>query len=105
MLAKLFDDVLAELIAYFDAIVDGTLASHEELELNLLSIADAIRWTNDFRGFHPIVDLLRGVILDDATGEFAPVLWIIFGLTAVLLVLLTRMTPQRLRAAPVAAPL
>jgi CP family cyanate transporter-like MFS transporter len=41
----------------------------------------------------------------DATGEFAPVLWIIFGLAAVLLALLTRMTPQRLRAAPVAAPL
>ena len=41
----------------------------------------------------------------DATGHFSAVLWIIFGLTALLLALLSRMTPQRLRAAPVAAPL
>jgi CP family cyanate transporter-like MFS transporter len=41
----------------------------------------------------------------DATGHFSPVLWIIFALTALLLAQFTRMTPQRLRATPVAAPL
>jgi CP family cyanate transporter-like MFS transporter len=41
----------------------------------------------------------------DASGHFAPVLWIIFGLTALLVVLLSRMTPRRLRAAPLPSPL
>jgi hypothetical protein len=65
LLSSLFDKVPADLVAYFDQISDGTLTGRGKSEVNLLPLADAIRWTNDFRGFHPIVEVLGGVILDD----------------------------------------
>ena len=61
----LFDDVPSDLAAYFDQIADGYLCDHCEFEVNLLAMDDAVRWTNDFRDFHPLVQVLRGVILDD----------------------------------------
>lgn len=61
----LFDEVPSDLTAYFAQIADGSLSGHDEFEVNLLPIADAVRWTNDFRDFQPIVQVLRGVILDD----------------------------------------
>jgi len=65
MLAELFDNVPTDLVAYFEQISDGSLSGHDELELNLLPVADALRWTKDFREFHPVVNCLRGFILDD----------------------------------------
>lgn len=64
-LDSLFDQVPSDLIAYFDQIADGSFRDHNEFEVNLLPIADAVRWTNDFRDFHPLVQVLGGVILDD----------------------------------------
>ncbi|MFO0820820.1 MAG: hypothetical protein U1A77_22925 [Pirellulales bacterium] len=65
MLEKLFDEVPADLAAYFAQISDDSFRDHDEFEVNLLPIADAVRWTKDFRDFHPLVQLLGGVILDD----------------------------------------
>ncbi len=65
MLDNLFDDVPSDFAAYFDLIADGSFRDHDEFEVNLLPIADAVRWTNDFRDFHPLVQMLAGVILDD----------------------------------------
>lgn len=64
-LAKLFDNVPPDLASYFAIVSAGAFAARNELELNLLSVADAVRWTEDFRDFHPIVQVLDGVILDD----------------------------------------
>jgi hypothetical protein len=64
-LADLFDNIPSDLATYFGQIADGSLSGHDELGLNLLQAADAVRWTKDFREFHPVVNLLRGVILDD----------------------------------------
>jgi hypothetical protein len=64
-LAGLFDHVPSDLGAYFGQVADGSLRGHDELELNLLPVAHAARWTKDFREFHPVVDVLRGLILDD----------------------------------------
>lgn len=65
MLDTLFDEVPSDLVAYFDQIADGSLRKHDECEVSLLPLVDAVRWTNDFRDFHPLVQLLGGVILDD----------------------------------------
>lgn len=65
MLETLFDEVPSDLAAYFDQVSDGSFRDHDEFEVNLLPIADAVRWTNDFRSFHPLVQVLGGVILDD----------------------------------------
>jgi hypothetical protein len=64
-LAELFETVPSDLAAYFGQVADGSLSGREELDLNLLRVADAVRWTKDFRDFHPVVSFLRGVILDD----------------------------------------
>lgn len=64
-LETLFDEVPSDLAAYFDQISDGSFRDQDEFEVNLLPIADAVRWTNDFRDFHPLVQVLCGVILDD----------------------------------------
>lgn len=64
-LMELFDSVPADLERYFTQTVDGSLGAIEEPGINLLSIADAVRWTKDFQQFHPTVRLLGGVILDD----------------------------------------
>lgn len=63
---ELLGEVPPDLTTYFEHIGDGALSGREDLELNLLSIDDAMRWTKDFRGFHPVVSALRGVVLDDA---------------------------------------
>jgi hypothetical protein len=65
MLDTLFDNVPSDLVAYFDQIADGSFCDHDGCEVNLLPLADAVHWTNDFRNFHPLVQLLGGVILDD----------------------------------------
>ena len=65
MLDTLFDEVPSDLAAYFDQIADGSFRDHDEFEVNLFPIADAVRWTNDFHAFHPLVQMLGGVILDD----------------------------------------
>ncbi len=64
-LAEIFETVPSDLAAYFGQIADGTLSEHEGLELNLLPVSDAVRWTKDFLDFHPVVSFFRGVVLDD----------------------------------------
>lgn len=64
-LEGLFDKVPSDLEAYFDQISAGSFRNRYECGVNLLPIEEAARWTNDFRDFHPIVQFLRGVILDD----------------------------------------
>jgi hypothetical protein len=64
-LAELFDTVPTDIVAYFDQIATGSLSGNDKLELNLLLVADAVRWTKEFREFHPVATVLRGVILDD----------------------------------------
>jgi len=54
-----------DLLEYFTRIADGSFSDHDDVEVNLLPIAEAVRWTNDFRDFHPLVQTLGGVILDD----------------------------------------
>src|SRR5436190_17198157 len=65
-LTELLSDVPSDLAAYFAKVSGGSLSGHEVLELNLLPVADVVRCTIDFRDFHPIVQVLRGVILDDS---------------------------------------
>lgn len=65
-LRELYGIVPSDLAAYFERARDGTMSGREDLELNLLQSSEAVRWTNDFRDFHPIVSTLRGVILDNA---------------------------------------
>lgn len=65
-LADLFDELPADLSSYFDLISDGSFSGRQDLELNLLGSGDAARWTQEFRGFQTIVEMLDGVILDDA---------------------------------------
>jgi len=45
--------------------MDGSFSDMEEIELNLLSIEDAIDMTWQFRDFHPIVQAFDGFVLDD----------------------------------------
>jgi hypothetical protein len=65
LLASLFAHVPDDLLLYFTRIANGSFSGHDEVEVNLLPIAEAVRWTNDFRDFHPLVQTLGGVILDD----------------------------------------
>lgn len=64
-LAEIFKTVPPELAAYFTQVVDGSLSGREDLELNLLTVSDAARWTTGVLNFHPVVSFFRGVILDD----------------------------------------
>jgi hypothetical protein len=65
LLGSLLTHVPDDLSAYFTRIADGSFSDHDDVEVNLLAIAEAVRWTNDFRDFHPLVQTLGGVILDD----------------------------------------
>lgn len=65
LLGSLLTHVPDDLLAYFTRIADGSFSDHDDVEVNLLPIAEAVRWTNDFRDFHPLVQTLGGVILDD----------------------------------------
>ncbi len=65
LLTSLLAHVPDDLSAYFTRIADGSFSDHDDVEVNLLPIAEAVRWTNDFRDFHPLVQTLGGVILDD----------------------------------------
>jgi hypothetical protein len=64
-LAQLFEAVPADLVAYFDRIADGSLASLQRIELNLLPPARAAELTTQFLEFHPTVQALSGLVLDD----------------------------------------
>lgn len=57
-LAQLFDPVPKDLLAHFERL-DGASSPP------LLDAAAAVDLTRDFRGFHPVVRALDGVILDD----------------------------------------
>jgi hypothetical protein len=65
LLGSLLTHVPDDLLEYFTRIADGSFSDHDDVEVNLLPIAEAVRWTNDFRDFHPLVQTLGGVILDD----------------------------------------
>lgn len=65
LLASLIAHVPDDLSAYFTRIADGSFSDHDDVEVNLLPIAEAVKWTIDFLDFHPLVQTLGGVILDD----------------------------------------
>lgn len=65
LLKEIFDEVPLDLVAYFDRIAGRSFFDPRDIELNLLSISDAIEMTKVFRGFHPIVQALDGFVLDD----------------------------------------
>ncbi|HET7233612.1 MAG TPA: hypothetical protein VFJ16_26605 [Longimicrobium sp.] len=58
-LSRLFDEVPADLLAYFEEIGDDPPET-------LYRAAEAVETTLDFRGFIPLIQVLGGVILDDA---------------------------------------
>lgn len=57
-LTRLFDEVPADLAAYFERLHGGAIP-------NLLGARAAVDLTLTFREFHPVVRVLGGVILDD----------------------------------------
>src|SRR5262249_31754478 len=65
-LRELCGEIPADLATYLEQTASGALSGQEDLELNLLPIEEALRFTSEFRDFHPAVAALRGVILDDA---------------------------------------
>lgn len=65
LFASLFAHVPDDLSSYFARIADGSFFDHDDVEVNLLPIPEAVRRTSDFRGFHPLVQTRGGVILDD----------------------------------------
>jgi hypothetical protein len=64
-LAKLLDEIPPDISAYFQEVSGGSLTGHEEVELNLIMPRDAAALTAQFREFHPVVQVLQGVVLDD----------------------------------------
>ena len=58
-LSRLFDEVPADLLAYFEEMGDDPSDT-------LLGAAEAVELTRDFRGFNPLIQALGGFILDDA---------------------------------------
>lgn len=52
------------LVEYFQQIADGSYSRNWNAELNLLTLDEALDFTSDLE-FYPIVDALRGVVLDD----------------------------------------
>ena len=62
---KLFDEVPADLKAYFDRIEKGSYSNWREIGLNLLPVHKAADLTQKFREFDPVVQALDGFILDD----------------------------------------
>ena len=55
-----------DLESFFKRTADGELAGAEFVEVNVLPLDDAAELSADFRGFHPVVKHLGGVVLDDA---------------------------------------
>jgi hypothetical protein len=64
-LGELFEDVPHDLMAYFDAIRKGAVRDSPKHEVRLLDAGEAVKWSKEFREFHPIVYGLGGVVLDD----------------------------------------
>jgi hypothetical protein len=81
LLGSLLAHVPGDLSAYFTRIADGSFSDHDDVEVNLLPIAEAVRWTNDLpefldaarcsidddvdlRTYHP----KGGILIDDQTG-------------------------------------
>lgn len=63
---KLFDRVPPDLAAYFEATQGGSFSDRQDLEVNLLPPQEVKNLTEEFRSFHPAIQLLEGVVLDDA---------------------------------------
>jgi len=62
---EIFDEVPADLEAYFDRIKRGFYARRRDIGLNLLPVHQAADLTREFREFHPVIRTLDGFILDD----------------------------------------
>ncbi len=66
ILLEIFDEIPADLEAYFDRIKNGRYAKRRDIELNLLPVHEAVELTHKFRDLLALVQTLRGFILDDA---------------------------------------
>jgi hypothetical protein len=66
ILSEIFDEVPADLEAYFDRIKNGRYAKRRDVELNLLPVHEAVDLTHKFRELLAIVQTLDGFILDNA---------------------------------------
>ena len=64
-LSEYLEDIPQDLAVYFEQIADGSLSNAEDIGLNLLLPGDVAEQTRRFRGFHPVVQKLGGVVLDD----------------------------------------
>jgi hypothetical protein len=65
ILRDVFDEVPADLEAYFDRIKNGRYAKRRDVEVNLLPLYAAVDLTHKFRELLPIIQTLQGFILDD----------------------------------------
>lgn len=59
-------DLALRLDDYFHSVDARELLAGIAETPGLLSFQQAVQWTEDFRSFHPLVDSLRGIVLDDA---------------------------------------
>src|SRR5438270_11098335 len=50
---------------YFDIVNNGSLSGFIQNEVNLLRVHESVEQPNAFRDFHPIVQRLDGLVLDD----------------------------------------
>ncbi|WP_372724901.1 hypothetical protein [Novipirellula sp.] len=65
-LSQLLDAIPDDLQAFYAQVQTGDFSGHSEVEVNLLSPADATKLTLEFREFNPLVDMSRCILLDEA---------------------------------------
>ena len=65
-LSQILDAIPDDLRAFYAQVQTGEFSGRSEVEVNLLSPADATKLTLEFREFHPLVDMSRCILLDEA---------------------------------------
>ncbi|QDU40320.1 hypothetical protein Mal4_46760 [Maioricimonas rarisocia] len=65
-LLEVVDEIPPDLLAFYSRVESGDYSGRNDVEVNFLTPATAATLTLEFRDFHPLVDLSRCILLDDA---------------------------------------